>query len=224
MTDPTLQTAAWAALEASINRVLQYDPGTREAIRRLDGKILAVEITTPQLVAYLLFRADRIEIAGYTENEVTTRIKGPLPGLLSMALNSHTTNNLAGTGIEVTGSTALLSEAASIFGQLDIDWEEPLTQLLGDIAGHQTAQAIRNLADWCHVRSRSTRRWINEFLHEELRALPAEAELDQFYRDVDRLRLDTDRLSARVGALSQQLTNVSIIPSASNNKQLHSEG
>jgi ubiquinone biosynthesis protein UbiJ len=84
---------------------------------------------------------------------------------------------------------------------LDIDWEEMLSQFTGDIIGHQTAQMIRAKFGWAKERATSARRLTGEFLTEELKALPGKPELEDFYRQVDDLRLAVDRAAARVEKL-----------------------
>jgi ubiquinone biosynthesis accessory factor UbiJ len=45
----------------------------------------------------------------------------------------------------------------------------------------------------------------SEFLQEETRDLPAKPEAELFYRHVDTLRMDYDRLAARIARLQSQL-------------------
>ena len=43
-----------------------------------------------------------------------------------------------------------------------------------------------------------------EYLQEESRLLPADAELNYYYEQVDQLRLDTERLEARINRLLKE--------------------
>ena len=73
-----------------------------------------------------------------------------------------------------------------------------LSQVTGDILGHQTAQAVRAQFGWIKERATSAQRLTGEFLTEELKALPSKLELQDFYGQVDELRLAVDRAAARV--------------------------
>jgi ubiquinone biosynthesis protein UbiJ len=201
--DATLSTAALASAEAAINAALAYDPGTRFALGKLSGQVLAISVTTPAITAYFVPEPDRVRLLGHWEGEVNTRLQGSLPALIRLATGDPAT--LKDSGVEVTGSTGFLLELQRILRRLDIDWEEALSQLLGDIAGHQSASMMRSGARWLRERGASGQRLVSEFITEELKALPTKNELTDFYRAVDALRLDTDRAEARLQQLIKQL-------------------
>ncbi len=196
--DPTLHSAATASLEAVINRALRYDPATRLKLARLAGKSLVIDISGSDLSLGCHFDADSIRIVGQIDNP-TTRLSGSVSALLSLALSERL--NLTGSGVEAWGNTALLTDLKSIAAQLELDWEEAVNELLGDILGHQLANTARAQLGWLRSRGASGKRLLQEFLTEELRALPAAPQLQQFNDNVDQLRLAADRLSARVERL-----------------------
>ncbi|MYM63603.1 SCP2 domain-containing protein [Pseudomaricurvus sp. HS19] len=196
--DPTLHSAATASLETVINRALRYDPATRLKLAKLAGKSLVIDISGTDLSLGCHFDTDSVRIVGQIDNP-TTRLSGSLSALLSLALSERL--NLTGSGVEAWGNTALLTDLKSIGGQLDLDWEEALNELLGDILGHQLANSARAQLGWLRSRGASGKRLLQEFLTEELRAVPAAPQLQQFSDSVDQLRLATDRLGARVERL-----------------------
>lgn len=199
MADPTLLSAACAALETAINGALRYDPGSRHALGKLAGKVLAIELTQPALTLYLEPLPERVRVASHFEGEVTTRLRGSPMALLTLLRSERLT--LAGSGVEVSGSTGTLEQLQQIIRNLEIDWEQALTQVSGDVAGHQGAQVLRGFADWISGRQETFERLLGEYLTEELSTTPARAELEHFYREVDDLRLAADRLEARLRAL-----------------------
>ena len=52
--NPTLHTAALAALETAINRALKLDPATTQNLGQLDGKVFRLEIAGTGADIYLL--------------------------------------------------------------------------------------------------------------------------------------------------------------------------
>jgi ubiquinone biosynthesis protein UbiJ len=76
-----------------------------------------------------------------------------------------------------------------------------LSQIFGDIVGHQGAEFIRGKISWVKDRTSNIQRLTSEFLTEELRALPSKPELAYFNQQVDELRLGVDRIEARVEQL-----------------------
>ena len=192
----TLTIAALASAEKMLNAALRYDPATRIGLAQLEGKILAVQITAPALQFFIMPMDDELRLMGNWDGDVDTRITG---SLLALAQLSQTEiHNLKDSGVTVMGDLSLLADLQRLVKNLDIDWEEMLSQFTGDIVGHQTAQMIRAKFGWAKDRAQSAQRLTSEFLTEELKALPSKPELEDFYRQVDDLRLAVDRAAARV--------------------------
>lgn len=192
----TFSLAALASAEKMINTALQYDPATRLGFARLEGKILAVQITAPAINLFVMPMDDELRLMGNWDGDVDTRISGSLIALAQLAQTE--VHNLKDSGVTVMGDLALLADYQRLLKNLDIDWEDMLSQFTGDIIGHQTAQLIRAKMGWVKDRATSARRLTKEFLTEELKTLPGKPELEDFYRQVDDLRLAVDRAAARV--------------------------
>lgn len=194
--DTMLLTAALAGAEKLINKALVYDPGTRIGLQKLQGQILAVHITTPNVQFFVTPDDEGLRLMAQWEGDVDTRISGSLLALTK--ITSQDIHNLKDSGVNVMGKTSLLADLQQLLKNVDIDWEEILTQFLGDILGHQAAQLIRSKLDWASARANSGQRLTREFLTEELKTIPGKNELEDFYHQVDDLRLAVDRAAARV--------------------------
>ena len=203
--DATLSTAALAGLEKLINTALRYDPGTRIALTSLADQVLAIQVTAPAFTVYLTPDEAGICLLGHWEGEVHTRLRGSLPALARLARSEQTT--FADSGVEVIGNTGLLVDLQRLLKNLDIDWEEALTEIVGDVVGHQGAEMLRSGARYTQDRAGEVKRLVSEFLTEELGTLPSKYELEGFYQDVDDLRLQADRLEARIKEFLQHGKN-----------------
>ena len=198
--DHMITAAALASAEKIINTALRYDPATRIGLARLSGKILAVNITAPIAVTLFVMPLDEeIQLMANWDGDVDTRLSGSLMALLQ--LSTTEVHNLKYSGVTVAGDLGLLADLQALLKNLDIDWEDMVSQFTGDIIGHQTAELIRTKFGWVKDRARSAQRLTKEFLTEELRALPSKPELNDFYRQVDEVRLAVDRAAARAEQL-----------------------
>jgi len=192
----TFTIAALASAEKMLNTALRYDPATRIGLAQLEGKILAVQITAPALHFFIMPMDDELRLMGNWDGDVDTRITGSLLALVQLVQTEI--HNLKDSGVTVMGDLSLLAELQRLLKNLDIDWEEMLSQFTGDIIGHQAAQLIRAKFGWAKERAKNAQRLTSEFLTEELKTLPGKPELEDFYRQVDDLRLAVDRAAARV--------------------------
>jgi len=203
--DPALMTAVLAAAERVINRALELAPGGRAELDTLAGKVFALHCTAPQLDAYLQPGAGKVRLMGVYDGPVTTSMRGVASDFAELASARDPTAALINGRIELEGDSAPLIELQAIIRTLEIDWEAPLVDALGDVAGHQLAQLLRGAYGWSRQASTGLERQLEEFIHEEARLSPPRLELEDFYRDVQQLGLQVERLQSRTQRLRKRL-------------------
>lgn len=189
-----------ASLEAVLNPVLRLDPDTQSRLAALEGKVIAIEPEGLGLTLYLLPGARGVRVLDQYAGEPTVRIRG---ALLTLARQWRG----RGTSGEVTieGDATVGREFQTALARLDIDWEEPLSRLVGDAAAHQMSRCWRDFQSWGRRTSDILRRDGGDYLQHELRVLPPRPAVEQFLSAVDGLREDTDRLAARIERLRRRL-------------------
>ncbi|MEZ5570776.1 MAG: SCP2 sterol-binding domain-containing protein [Halioglobus sp.] len=203
--DPTLHTAALAALEAALNRALALSPGSNARLAELEDSVFALHCTAPKLDFYLHPGAQGIRLTGIYLGPVTTSIRGEASDFTELATSADPTATLINGGLELQGDSGPLIELQHILAALDVDWEAPLVDSLGDVAGHQLAQLLRHMFGWGKQASAGLTRQLSEFIHEEARLSPPRLEVEDFYRDVQELGMRVDRLESRIERLRQRL-------------------
>ncbi|GAA6151748.1 ubiquinone biosynthesis accessory factor UbiJ [Pseudoteredinibacter isoporae] len=201
--DPTLITAAFASLERMINSALNYDPASQQRLRQLGDKTLHICCQAPAITAYVLLEDGRVHLRQHDDGPIDCQLKGSAAALAQLGLSSQ--HSLANSGVQVFGSTGLLIDLQSIARELDIDWEEPLSQLLGDVAGPSLAGLLRKGIHFLREREPAVWQRSGEALSEELRATPHPFELDDFHQAVDKVRDDSARLEAKAAKLKRRL-------------------
>ncbi len=205
MPDPALQTAALGSLEFVINKALELDPGSRARLAEMQGVTLKIECTTPAFHAYVQPDEHGIHLKSWYDGVPDSGISGTLSELTRLAQAQDKASALVNGGFQIHGDSAPLVQLQEILAQLDIDWEQPIARVLGDVAGHQVGKFIRGSLAWGKHASGSLQRNVEEFIHEEARLLPPRLELENFYADVSALNLRVDRLAARVRKARRQL-------------------
>lgn len=203
--DPTLHTAALAAVEAALNRALALSPHSKADLAQLEECVFALHCTAPSMSIYLHPGAHGIRLTGFHRGPVTTSIRGKAADFTELASSSDPTATLINGALELEGDSAPLIELQNILAGLDMDWEAPLVDSLGDVAGHQLAQVLRRAFAWGKQASASLTRQLEEFVHEEARLSPPRLEVEDFYGDVQELGMRVDRLESRTERLRQRL-------------------
>ncbi|WP_193163080.1 ubiquinone biosynthesis accessory factor UbiJ [Microbulbifer hainanensis] len=202
--DPTLRSGFDAALETAINAALQYDPGTRARLGKLDGRVMALHLTAPALEFFLCIEGDQVRVRNHWEGTVTTGLTGSAIAFLRLLRDSNATP--AKLGVSITGSSALLAELQAILRDLDIDWEAPLAQLVGDVPAHTVGNALRSASRWLTANLQRAPEAAAEAVSEEWQMTPPKAQFEAFAEDLADLALATDRLDARVQILRERFS------------------
>ena len=203
--NPTLHTAALAGLESAVNRALRLAPEGLSGLAGLEDCVFKLQCTTPELDIYLQAGSSGIRLMGVYEGEITTTVRGVASDFTKLASSEDPAASLINGKLEIEGDSAPLLELQQALGKLELDWEAPLVNTLGDVAGHQLAQLLRSTFSWSKQASSSFLRQLEEFIHEEARLSPPALELEDFYRDIHELSLRTERLQSRTDRFRQRL-------------------
>jgi ubiquinone biosynthesis protein UbiJ len=203
--DPALVTAVLSALENGLNRALELAPETRTQLEPFADDVFALHCTAPALDVYVRPGEEGLQLMGVYDGAVTTSVRGVASDFAELAMAKDPAATLINGQLELEGDSAPLLELQKILAGLDMDWEAPLVAAMGDVAGHQFAQMLRATYGWGRQATASLTRQLDEFIHEEARITPPRLELEDFYRDVQALGLQVERLASRVERLRRKL-------------------
>lgn len=193
-------------LQSAINRLLIYDPDSRMALAQLEGRVIAIEVTEPALRLYLLPGHTGVELSAEQPASVDVTISGRGSALLAMITRGENSNSSQGH-VEIRGDVHLAQRVQYILKSINIDWEEFLSQYVGDMAAHRLGRMGREMRGYLGSAGRSLAMQFSEYLRYEQNLLPARHEVDRFIEEVDALRDDVERVQARLKRLEQKRGN-----------------
>jgi ubiquinone biosynthesis protein UbiJ len=190
-----------AALEAAINQYLKLDPSTSQRLAILEGQVIAVELRGLGLRFYLLPGPGGMQILSYYAGDPDTWLIGTPLGLAQLASGSGGSGRLFSGDVEIRGDVSLGEQFREIMDDMQIDWEEILSHVVGDFAARKLGNAAHETAAWARSSAETLALNLTEYLHEEGRLLPYREQVEEFMSAVDTLRSDVDRLEARIRRL-----------------------
>lgn len=199
---PASDSALAAVVESALNGYLALDPEIRARLTTLDGSIIAMQFKGLDHCLYFLPAGEHVTVLGRYEGEPDTLLAGTPVSLLRLA-TMRSEEELFDSGVEFHGNTETGERFRDILASVDIDWEELLSRFTGDSAAHGIRNLARDLSATASAGLETLREDISEYLREESRLLPTAIEVDNLLEDIDKLRLDTDRLEARIQRLEQ---------------------
>jgi len=188
-------------LESALNRYFSLDPDAMMRFSTLEGKVIAIEIKGLNKMICLFLSADGFLVLSDFDGEADATIHGSPIALAKMALADDPRDLLFRGEISISGDSALANRFNQLLTQADIDWEEILASKVGDIAAHKVGNFVRDAQHWFTRGKQSAYMDGGEYIQEEVKLSPSNAELRKFIRQVDDVREAADRLKARIDIL-----------------------
>lgn len=191
--------------ERLLNERVAATTATRERLRALAGRRMAVEVAGTDSGFVLSAHPDRLELArGPADASVDVTLRaGPL-GLLLLA-RSSSIKGLRRSGAVLEGRPHVAEEFAALLALARPELEAELAGFIGGMAAHEVGRAVRQAQAFARRAARALERDAADYLREENPTLARPLEIREFAADVDRLRDDVERAAARLAALAGAL-------------------
>ena len=195
------------AIENLLNRNLPRSPRAQELCEMLKGKTVRIEAeglgwrldceslgTSLQLTKAEQSRTPDAEIAGSLMN-------------LAALAGAHPEEVIQRGDVRIRGDAELAQKFRELAMLLKPDVEEELSKLIGDTPAHQALRLAKAVTGFGRRAVNTGVRNVAEYLAHERGDLVPRAEAEDFYRGVERLREDLDRLDARTRMMEQTETD-----------------
>ena len=194
-------------LETALSHFIRLDPDAELFLEPLSGKVIQLDLLNPDLTVFLCPTTKDIQILESYQAIPDTRLQGSVMDFAAMGFRKRPMDALFAGEITVSGDVNTSRDFQNLFERLEIDWEEQISRLTGDVVGHQIGRLFRSAKNWSRESVDSFRMNVTEYLQEETRNLPTRIETNHFFSAVDNVRTDSDRLEARVQRLLRNVTN-----------------
>jgi ubiquinone biosynthesis protein UbiJ len=195
-----LATGFTAGLELLLNSALKLDPESLESLQSFDGKVIQIKLLGLELDFYLQVSPQGIMLMNQYAGEADTILAGRPLKFAEMALGDAQKVLFSGD-VTITGDVELGQNFKRWIDKLDIDWEEQLSTVTGDVVAHNAGNLIRSTTAWglqaLTILSQNTA----DYLKQESEQLPLENDMADFVNQVDEFRDSVARLEARLSKL-----------------------
>ena len=199
--------------EQLVNRILAADSHLRNQLQPFIGKSLQMKCSIPRVTVTVLFEDSRVRLLSaepsLLEIKPTASISGTVADLLSLLLQSSADKPLSNPAIVLEGDATFIQDLYTNVQNMDIDWEDYLAPLLGDVVTNEISRLGGNAREWSHQARTNVRRNIDDYLKEESQLFPHSDQLDSFNEELHRLRLRIDRVKAKADRLYTRLDRLS---------------
>jgi len=185
-----------AILETGINAALRFDAPARQRLGELHGRRIRLRIERPDgpwLVLDVLPDEAGLRLRPPADFAADVEISGE-PGFFFRRPGAPP----AAGELRIRGDIALGNRFREILQGLDPDWEEALAPVTGDVLAHQLGRLARGAVAYGRQAAGTLAQDAAEYFRDEARLLVRRDALENFLKDVDRLRDDLERFEQRL--------------------------
>lgn len=186
-------------VEIGSNKLLGLDPAVIKSCAELEGHIIAIELSDLDKTVYFHPGSGGMRLSLHKPpKEVDATIRGHVLGLMSLAKQQDKVSTSIQERIEISGNTRVAQKFQKILTEIDIDWEEQLSKITGDILAYRIEQGLRKTHTMVMDNLNSFALSGREYLQEETHHLPTQPEFIQFKNAVSAIRDDVERIEALI--------------------------
>lgn len=199
-----IQQALLSIAEPMLNHVLQYDSDASNKLKKLNNKSLSVELTDLSVNLTVKVFDNKVFVSGQSE-PADCVIKTSLDGLQKLSDAAQITAMIRQGQLDLEGDLHVAQGFSGLLMDNDIDWQEWLSEYLGDAMTFKLSQAIKKQKTHWARKKRDLDYTAQSALVDELRVTPDRIEIERFVADVDQLNAQTERLTLDIQKLKAQL-------------------
>jgi ubiquinone biosynthesis protein UbiJ len=178
---------------AALNHLLEREPWARERLAPFVGETIQVRAAPFPTVRFMVREGGLLQPApSEAQGSLTVTLKPEAPAALVRG-EDHFLH-----AVEVSGNARLAEAVSALVRHLRWDFEEDLSRVVGDVAAHRLAGALRGFAAWHADAARRLADSFAVYATEEARFLVGRPELERHATQVAQLRDAVERLEQRV--------------------------
>ena len=203
-----LGSLALLPVEKILNAIVRRDPHIAKKLVAFGSKCIEVVSLRPSFSLSIRFEDDTIKLSAIDTQtlgiQADATITGNAENLLGLLTKKSDQRALADPAIDISGDATLVQDLHVTIESLDVDWQDYLAPILGDVLSNELGEIQSNARDWSKSTGTSMHRGVRDYLSEEARLVPSELEVDSFSNRLDQLRLSIDRVTAKTELLKRR--------------------
>lgn len=203
-----------AVLETAINQALLWASNSPSLLAPLSGKTCVIYLQELQQAVIFHFSDTRIEVCLDADNLYAVLpddmehgqcwVSVSIFALDKLKHNNQLTKLIKSGQLDFAGDLGILQALGRLFGELDLDFEEVLSNYIGDAPAYQLNTSIKKLAINAQQQFTLITQTLSDAALDEKPIGVRKIMLINFCDEVSQLRADADRLEARIKDLEDK--------------------
>lgn len=180
---------------AALNHLLRQNAWAAERLQPFCGKTIRFDFPPLSTTVTLVEGSEFVPAIEHAQADATITLT-PMAALRRLLKQP-----LQNDDFRLEGDIELATAVGKVLQQLEWEYEEDLSRLIGDMPAHELVKFGKKALHEGHRQVESLAGMLAEFWLEEQPLIAKKRHLDQFANDVDSLRDDVERLAKRLEKL-----------------------
>lgn len=192
-------------IESILNQTIKLSPQLHFNLSAIKHKKLQLSIKDWQQDFILLYTGEKFIILTTDEKQADCIICASIETLLKLKIPAKITKLIREGKLDLEGDIQLAQTYSRALSQVDIDWPEQLSHILGDGMSHRVTQGITSLYSQKQKLVEKLKSTTQHTLQDELKIAMHPIELTIFKNDNRQLKSDSELLEHRINVLMQSV-------------------
>ncbi|MCY4228117.1 MAG: SCP2 sterol-binding domain-containing protein [Gammaproteobacteria bacterium] len=191
-------------LTLASHRLAAADPGTRERLGKLEGKVFHLIIHAPDIDLFVLPIPEGLVFQPRCDRDADVTLIGSFEAFAVYGFGGLGFQIESRKPVSIQGDLELAQSLQQILAKMDLDREELLASIIGDTPARKLNVLMTSTIRMFGNSARLAQKNLSEYLQEEKQLLVSQASMRRHAQEVDALRSRLDRAELRVAALKQK--------------------
>jgi len=192
-----------AAIETSLNILINDDPELGRRLSRLKGKVIQLHIKEIDRAITFVF-SQQIDVLGQYEGEPDCYLSLNLSILPELREQSNITKLIKEDRLVLDGDIQLAQKFAQLMTDCKPDLEEWLSRVTGDVVARTLVQGVRSVGEFVQGQARKHQDHLGQVITEEWKLAPGPLEVAYFCDQVADADQYAKQLETRLNALVEK--------------------
>lgn len=192
-----------AAIESTLNTLINDDPELGRRLARLKGQVIQVHLKELNKTLTFVF-SQQIDVLANYEGQPDCYLSLNLSVLPELREQSNITKLIKQDKVILEGDIQLAQKFSQLMTDCKPDIEEWLSRVTGDVVAHSLVQGVSNLGQFVKAKADKHQNHLAQVITEEWKLAPAPLEIAHFCDQVDDVRSQAARVEAKLNLLLER--------------------
>ncbi|NOJ25010.1 ubiquinone biosynthesis accessory factor UbiJ [Vibrio coralliilyticus] len=192
-----------AAIESTLNTLINDDPELGRRLARLKGQVIQVHLKELNKTLTFVF-SQQIDVLANYEGQPDCYLSLNLSVLPELREQSNITKLIKQDKVILEGDIQLAQKFSQLMTDCKPDIEEWLSRVTGDVVAHSLVQGVSNLGQFVKTKADKHQNHLAQVITEEWKLAPAPLEIAHFCDQVDDVRSQAARIEAKLNQLLER--------------------